>query len=94
MNRQRFLEEFKIEAVKQVTELGYSLAKVSARLGVSNDSLYKWVKAVTPDNSEKQAAELIEAKSEILRLKALVEVRVLDHIVVGATKTTSFPNVA
>ena len=25
---------------------------------------------VTPDNSEKQAAELIEAKSEILRLKA------------------------
>ena len=70
MSTQRFTPEFKEEAVKQVTERGYSVAEVAARLGVSSHSLYKWVKAVTPDNSEKQAAELIEAKSEILRLKA------------------------
>lgn len=70
MSTQRFTPEFKEEAVKQVTERGYSVAEVSAQLEVSSDSLYKWVKAVTPDNSEKQAAELIEAKSEILRLKA------------------------
>ncbi|MCD4485815.1 IS3 family transposase, partial [Chromobacterium vaccinii] len=70
MSTQRFTPEFKEEAVKQVTERGYSVAEVSARLGVSSHSLYKWVKAVSPDNSEKQAAELIEAKSEILRLKA------------------------
>jgi len=42
----------------------------SGRLGVSTHSLYKWVKAVTPPKDEKQAAELIEAKSEILRLRA------------------------
>jgi len=30
----------------------------------------KWVKAVRPDQSEEHAAELIEAKSEILRLRA------------------------
>lgn len=70
MSTQRFTPEFKEEAVKQVTERGYSVTEVAARLGVSSHSLYKWVKAVTPDNSEKQAAELIEAKSEILRLKA------------------------
>ncbi len=70
MSTQRFTPEFKEEAVKQVTERGYSVAEVSARLGVSSRSLYKWVKAVSPDNSEKQAAELLEAKSEILRLKA------------------------
>ena len=70
MSTQRFTPEFKEEAVKQVTELGYSVAEVSARLGVSSHSLYKWVKAISSDNSERQAAELIEARSEILRLKA------------------------
>ena len=37
---------------------------------MSNHSLYKWVKSVTPDRSEKQASELLEAKSEILKLRA------------------------
>ena len=70
MSTQRFTPEFKEEAVKQVTERGYSVADVAARLGVSAHSLYKWVKAVTPDKSEQQSKELLEAKSEILRLRA------------------------
>lgn len=70
MSAQRFTPEFKQEAVRQVVERGYSVAEISARLGVSAHSLYKWVKAATPDKSEKQASELLEAKSEILRLKA------------------------
>ena len=55
--------------MRQVVERGYSVAEISARLGVSAHSLYKWVKSATPDKSEKQATELIEAKSEILRLR-------------------------
>lgn len=70
MGTPRFSPEFKEEAVKQVTERGYSVADVAARLGVSAHSLYKWVKAVTPDKSEQQSKELLEAKSEILRLRA------------------------
>ena len=70
MATQRFTPEFKEEAVRQVTERGYSVAEVAERVGVSTHSLYKWVKSVTPDTSEKQAAELIEAKGEILRLRA------------------------
>lgn len=70
MSSQRYSPEFKEEAVKQVTERGYGVTEVAARLGVSGHSLYKWIRAVTPDNSEKQAADLIEAKSEILRLRA------------------------
>ena len=70
MSMQRFTPEFKQEAVRQIVERGYSVAEVSARLGVSSHSLYKWVKAIKPDKTEKQAAELIEAKSEILRLRA------------------------
>ena len=50
--------------------VGYSVPEVAERPGVSSHSLYKWVKAVKPDNSEQQAAALIEAKSEILKLRA------------------------
>ena len=70
MSSQRYSPEFKDEAVRQIIERGYSVAEVSERLGVSSHSLYKWIKAVKPDKTEEQASELIEAKSEILRLRA------------------------
>ena len=70
MSSQHYTPEFKDEAVRQITQRGHSVSEVSARLGVSAHSLYKWVKAVKPDKTEQQAAELVEAKSEILRLRA------------------------
>lgn len=44
MSNKRYPDEFKIDAVKQVTERGHSVADVAGRLGVSQHSLYKWVK--------------------------------------------------
>ncbi len=38
--QQRFTEEFKIEAVKQVTDRGHPVAEVAVRLGVSAHSAY------------------------------------------------------
>ena len=38
---QRFTEEFRVEAVKQVTERGFAVKDVSKRLGVSPYSLYQ-----------------------------------------------------
>ena len=70
MSSERFTPEFKEEAVRQVVERGHAVSEVSSRLGVSSHSLYKWVKAVKPDKTEKEARELLEAKSEILRLRA------------------------
>lgn len=70
MSSQRYSPEFKDEAVRQIVDRGYSIADVSQRLGVSSHSLYKWVKAVKPDKTEQHAAELVEAKSEILKLRA------------------------
>lgn len=70
MSAQRFTPEFKEAAVKQVVDRGYSVPDVATRLGVSTQGLYKWVKAVSPDRSEQQSKELLEAKSEILRLRA------------------------
>jgi len=70
MSNQRFTPEFKDEAVRQVIERGYSVAEISERLGVSAHSLYKWVKAAKPDDSEQRASELLQAKSEVLKLRA------------------------
>lgn len=38
----RYTEEFKIEAVKQVTERDYSAQEVAERLGITAKSLYNW----------------------------------------------------
>ncbi|MEB6412274.1 IS3 family transposase [Enterobacter vonholyi] len=70
MGTPRFTPEFREEAVRQITERGYSVAEVSDRLGVSAHSLYKWLRAIKPDNSEQHARDLLEAKSEILKLRA------------------------
>ena len=70
MSTQRYTPEFKEEAVRQVVQRGHTVAEVSARLGVSSHSLYQWIKAIKPDNTEKQTAELVEAKSEVLKLRA------------------------
>lgn len=58
MGTPRFTPEFKEEAVRQITERGYSVAEVSDRLGVSAHSLYKWLRAIKPDNSEQHARDL------------------------------------
>ena len=70
MSNQRFSPEFKDEAVRPIVDRGYPVAEVSERLGVSAHSLYKWVKAVKPDKTDEQAAALVEARSEILKLRS------------------------
>jgi transposase len=53
-----------------VVERGYRFPDVAARLCVSTHSVFKWVKAASPDRSEQQSKELLEAKSEVLRLRS------------------------
>jgi transposase len=40
----RYTEEFKKDAVSQVTDRVYSVQEVSGRLGISAKSLYDWIK--------------------------------------------------
>ena len=70
MSNQKFTPEFKDEAVRQVVERGYAVKEVAERVGVSAHSLYKWVKNARPSRNEQRADELVEAKSEILKLRA------------------------
>lgn len=56
MSNKRFPEEFKIEAVKQITEKRYPVVEVASRLGVSQHSLYAWV---IPFNSIRAAPAVV-----------------------------------
>ncbi|MDP9840664.1 transposase-like protein [Neorhizobium huautlense] len=44
MSRSNFSEDFKRDAVRQITERGYPVAEVSQRRGVNQHSLYEWKK--------------------------------------------------
>ena len=44
MGKPNFSEDFKRDAVHQITVRGYAVREVSERLGVSTYSLYKWMK--------------------------------------------------
>lgn len=68
MSNQRYPETFKIEAVKQVTDRGRSVADVAKALGVSGHSLYAWIKRYGKTGDE-QVTES-EQQAEIRRLKA------------------------
>lgn len=68
MSGKRYTEEFKAEAVKQVTERGHPVAEVASRLGVTTHSLYQWIKKYSVSVPERQAAQGQEA--EIRKLKA------------------------
>ena len=49
MGQGNFTEDFRLDAIKQITERGHSVADVSKRLGVSTHSLYSWIVSVRPD---------------------------------------------
>lgn len=73
MSSKRHPEEFKIEAVKQVTERGHPVAEVASRIGVSQHSLYAWLKqyslpAEARQEQQSQSAEIRRLKAELKRV--------------------------
>ncbi|HHT0177721.1 TPA: IS3 family transposase, partial [Klebsiella pneumoniae] len=67
MSGKRYPEEFKIEAVKQVVDRGYSVASVATRLDITTHSLYAWIKKYGSDSSTNK--EQSDAQAEIRRLQ-------------------------
>lgn len=73
MSAKRYTEEFKIEAVKQVTERGHRLSDVATRLGVTTHSMYAWVKRYGVPEPQRlanqdQAAEVRRLRAELKRV--------------------------
>lgn len=63
----RYSDEFKQEAVNQVVVHGYSVTDVAERLGVSNKSLYDWIKIFS--KPKKQRLEEADLRAEVAQLK-------------------------
>ena len=71
MGKGNFNEEFKRDAVAQITERGYSVAEVSKRLGVSQHSLYQWKKQfgnAAGSAGDEREAEIRQLKRELARV--------------------------
>ncbi len=65
----RYSDEFKIDAVAQVTERGYPVKEVAARLGISTKSLYTWIaKFSKPKRQTDQEAEIRRLKKGLARV--------------------------
>ena len=65
MKGKRYTDEFKQEAVKQVSERGYSVADVAQRLGTTTHSLYAWKNKygeVSPRQADKTDLEVENAR--------------------------------
>ena len=88
MSSQRYTDEFKTEAVKQITESGHTVPGVAKRLGVTTNSLYKWVKQYgeSPERAAAIRAEKAENQRLKRELKRVTEERdILKKATVGST---------
>ena len=72
MGKPNFSDEFKRDAVAQITERGYPVAEVSQRLGVSQHSLYAWKRqlAKVVSGEASKDAEIRQLKRELARVYA------------------------
>ena len=68
MSSKRYPEEFKIEAVRQVVDRGYSVSDVAKRLGISSKSLRDWIKRFGDTGSQHQT--IVSQQDELRKLKA------------------------
>jgi transposase len=79
MEKRKFSREFKIEAVKMVTERGVAIVQASRDLGVHATVLRKWVKDYLADTREAfpgkgqmkpEQLEIDRLRKEVAKLKA------------------------
>ena len=70
MGKGNFSDDFKRDAVRQITERGYPVAEVSQRLGVSQHSLYAWRRKFSKagSNDDGKDAEIRQLKRELSRV--------------------------
>lgn len=69
MGKANFSDDFKRDAVAQISERGYPVAEVSQRLGVSQHSLYEWKKKFSQrSGGDDKDAEISRLKRELTRV--------------------------
>jgi len=66
--RRNYTDEFKAEAVKLVTEQGYSVAAAARNLGVSANSLWNWKRKIAAGVEDETMTE--DEQLELANLRA------------------------
>ncbi len=67
----RYTEEFRVEAVKQVTVNNYGIVETAERLGIHHDSLRNWIKKYKTPEAYEQSIIEDKSQAEIKRLPVL-----------------------
>jgi transposase len=68
--RKNYTQEFKEEAVKLITEQGYSFAEAGRNLGVNPNLLSRWKRDIEGDsNRDLSPASAVSVQSELKRLR-------------------------
>jgi transposase len=73
MSNTRYTEKFRIEAVRQIVDRGYSVAETARRLGTTIHSAHAWKKKYGPDSAELEIKtgneqEIRRSKKELRRV--------------------------
>jgi transposase len=68
--RKEFTDEFKSDAVRLVTEQGYSCTEVGKRLGISHTNISRWVRQHREQSENpKHPGSLLEMEKEVKQLR-------------------------
>ena len=88
MKGMRYPDEFKSEAVKQITERGHSVVDVAKNLGISTKSLYKWRQELAGHNPPKMSADINALRQEVIQTMLLLTDHDHDPFFAGAIRDT------
>ena len=69
MKRVRYTAEFKAEEVRQVTERGHGVVETAKRLGISDKSLYVWIKQANQQGQSVASGDVAALCGEVAQLK-------------------------
>jgi len=70
-NRKHYSKQFKIDAVKLVTEQGYNVSEAARNLGIHHSSLRRWKRQLETDGNQTFPGKghMIPEKEELYRLR-------------------------
>jgi len=73
--RKHYSKQFKIDAVKLVTEQGYKVAEAARNLGIHHSSLRNWKKQLETDGNQSFPGKghMTSGKEELYRLRKEVK---------------------
>ena len=67
--RRNFSDEYKIEAVKMVTEQGYKVTEAARQLGISANQLHQWKNKFSDKEESSDNEELTRLRAENKKLR-------------------------